>query len=184
MLTVSRASLFCPVRAGLCYKRVVRISVLRKSILLAVAMGAWPGAAHANIGDTLPQLRARYGSASDMGSQLLFEVRLNDGQIVPARGTVNPEDHFSVTVYFDGVHSGMEIFTRNTTDPAKSNLTPEDIQSILNAAREGYSWDAAQLANGKSIWLRSDKKLLARFSPNKSGKIDDASVLVIMLNTK
>ena len=95
--------------------------------MLGAALLAWPAMAQANIGDTLPQLRARYGSAKDMGGQMLFEVRLVNGQIVPARGSADTQDHFTVTVYFDGDHSAMEIFTRNTSDPVKANLTQADI---------------------------------------------------------
>ena len=138
----------------------------------------------ANIGETLPQLRERYGSAKDMGGQMLFEVRLVNGQFVPARGSADTRDHFSVNVYFDGDHSAMEVFTRNTSDPVKANLTQADIDAILAATNDGLEWDAVQLRSGRSAWVRSDKKLIARFSPNKTGKIDDASVLVIMLNSK
>jgi hypothetical protein len=155
-----------------------------KKIVLGVALLAWPAMAQANIGDTLPQLRERYGSAQDMGGQMLFEVRLVNGQIVPARGSADTQGHFSVTVYFDGDHSAMEIFTRNTSDPVKANLTQADIDTILGAANDGQTWNPVQLASGRPTWLRSDNKLIARFSPNKSGKEDDASVLVIMLNSK
>jgi hypothetical protein len=140
--------------------------------------------ARANIGDTLPELRTRYGSAKDMGGQMLFEVRLSDGQILPARGSADTPDHFSVAVYFDGVNSAMEVFTRNTSDPIKANMTPADIAAILAATAEGQSWNEVQTSTGRQTWLRSDKKLIARFSPNKSGNADDASVLVIMLNAK
>jgi hypothetical protein len=140
--------------------------------------------AQANIGDTLPQLRGRYGSAKDMGGQMLFEVRLVNGQIVPARGSADTQNHFTITVYFDGDHSAMEIFTRNTSDPVKANLTQADIDAILAATNDGQTWNPVQLPSGRPTWMRSDNKLIARFSPNKSGKIDDASVLVIMLNSK
>jgi hypothetical protein len=151
---------------------------------LVVAQAAWPAAARANIGDDLTQLRARYGSVTYMGPQLLFEVRLNQDQIVPAHGSANPEDHFSVTVYFDADHSVMEIFTRNTSDPEKSDLSSKDIDMILAAESEGLSWDPIQTKNGKPTWVRSDKKLIARFNPNTSGDDTGASVLVIMLNSK
>jgi len=140
--------------------------------------------ARANIGDTMAQLRGRYGSANDMGGQMLFEVRLTDGRITPAAGSANAPDHFSITVYFDGDHSAMEIFTRNTTDPLKSDLTAKDIDNILAAASEGQTWYPIEVANGKPTWVRADKKLIARFSPNQSGKADDASVFIIMLNDK
>jgi hypothetical protein len=140
--------------------------------------------APANIGDTLQELRGRYGSAQDMGGQMLFEVRLVNGQIVPARGSADTQNHFTITVYFDGDHSAMEIFTRNTSDPVKANLTQADIDAILAATNDGQTWNPVQLPSGRPTWMRSDNKLIARFSPNKSGKIDDASVLVIMLNSK
>ena len=155
-----------------------------KKLILGTAILAWPAMAQANIGDTLPQLRGRYGSAKDMGGQMLFEVRLTNGQIIPARDSADKENHFSINVYFDGDHSAMEVFTRNTTDPLKANLTQKDIDDILNVASEGQSWHPIQVANGKPTWVRDDKKIIARFSPSKGEKADDASVLVIMLYTE
>jgi hypothetical protein len=155
-----------------------------KTIVLGVALLAWPALAQANIGDTLQQLRERYGSAKDMGGQMLFEVRLVNGQIVPARGSADTQDHFSVNVYFDGDYSAMEVFTRNTSDPVKANMTQADIDAILAATNGGQAWNPVQVSSGRATWMRSDNKLIARFSPNTSGKADDASVLVIMLNSK
>jgi hypothetical protein len=143
--------------------------------------------ARANIGETLDQLRARYGSAKDMGGQMLFEVRIKDGQIVPARGAPETENLFAVSVYFDGTRSAMEVFTRNSSDPAKANMTEADIQAILDAMGNGIPWAPFQTANGRRTWLWGDRKdqpptLLARFSPAKGGGADNASVLVIMAN--
>jgi hypothetical protein len=140
--------------------------------------------ARANIGDTIDELRHRYGSAKDMGGQMLFEVRIKDGQIIPARDSADTDTHFSVNVYFDGIHSAMEVFTRNTSDPAKAEMTKDDIATILAATSDGLSWVPVVLPNGKTTWVRGDKKLVARFDPNKTGKVDDASVLVIMLYTE
>jgi hypothetical protein len=162
----------------------VGLFTLRKRIALGVVLLAWPALAQANIGDTLPDLRSRYGSAKDMGGQMLFEVRLVDGQIRAARDSADTPDHLTVTVYFDGDHSAMEIFTRNTSDPVKADMSQADIDAILAATGDGLSWNAIQVPSGKPTWVRSDNKLIARFSANKSGKADDASVLVIMLNTK
>ena len=158
------------------------ILALGKKITLGLVILAWPAMAQANIGDTLPQLRERYGSAKDMGGQMIFEVRLTDGKIVPARGSADTQDHFTIDVYFDGDHSAMEVFTRNTTDPVKANLTQTDIDTILAATSEGQDWHPIQVANGKPTWVRNDKKILARFSPGRSGKADDASVLILMVN--
>jgi hypothetical protein len=162
----------------------VRTFASGKIIVLGVLLLAWPAPAQANIGDDLDQLRARYGSAKDMGGQMLFEVRLVNGQIVPARGSADTENHFTVAVYFDGDLSAMEVFTRNTSDPVKANLTQADIDAILAATSDGLTWNSVQVPTGRTTWLRSDNKLIARFSPNASGKVDDASVLVIMLNSK
>ena len=162
----------------------MRTFALGKIILFGVLLLAWPALAQANIGDDLTQLRTRYGSAKDMGGQMLFEVRLVSGQIVPARGSADTENHFTIAVYFDGDHSAMEVFTRNTSDPVKANMTQADIDAILAVTNDGLTWNPVQVPTGRTTWLRSDNKLLARFSPNTSGKIDDASVLVIMLNTK
>jgi hypothetical protein len=145
--------------------------------------------ARANIGDTMTELRQRYGSAKDMGGQMLFEVRLKDGQILPARGATDVENHFTITVYFDGDHSAMEVFTRNTSDPAKADMTPEDINTILNAVGGGIPWQPIEVPSGKQTWVWGDKKgaqpqLMARFDPNKTGNADDASVLVIMEYTQ
>jgi hypothetical protein len=158
------------------------LHLIRKEIALGVLLMAAFAPARANIGDTMTELRQRYGSAKDMGGQMLFEVRVLNGQIVPARGSADTENHFTITVYFDGDHSGMEVFTRNTSDPVKANMTQTDIDTILTATSDGQDWHAIQVASGKPTWVRTDKKIIARFSPNKSGKADDASVLILMLN--
>jgi hypothetical protein len=155
-----------------------------KKLALGALLLAMPAIAQANIGDTMTELRQRYGSAQDLGNQMLFEVRFVNGQIVPARGSADTENHFTITVYFDGDQSAMEVFTRNTSDPVKANLTQTDIDTILAATKEGQTWHSVQIPSGRTTWVRSDEKLIARFSPNKTGNADDASVLVIMLNTK
>ncbi len=166
----------------------MRISIGGK-LALGVLLVAALTPARANIGDTMTELRQHYGSAKDMGGQMLFEVRLKDGQIVPARGAADKENHFTITVYFDGVRSGMEVFTRNTSDPAKANMTPADISTILGALGNGIPWSPVQTASGKTTWVWGDKKgklpqLLARFDPPAGGNADDASVLVIMEYTE
>jgi hypothetical protein len=162
---------------------------VRNFICGGIALGALLVAAltpaRANIGDTMTELRQRYGSAKDMGGQMLFEVRLKDGQILPARDAVDKTNLFTVTVYFDGVHSAMEIFTRNTSDPVKANMSPDDINTILNAVGGSIPWTPIVTPSGKQTWVWGDKKgelpqLMARFDPAKSTSPEDASVLVIM----
>jgi hypothetical protein len=139
-----------------------------RSLLLAgVIFLGWPVMARANVGEDATQLYARYGKGKVIAGQLVFE-----------------RAGLSITVYFDGDHSGMEIFTRNTSDPDKADLSQEEIDHILNEAGEGKTWNKVQVRSGKPTWMRSDNKLIARLSQNSTGKADDASVLVIMLNAK
>jgi hypothetical protein len=167
----------------------VGLPALGKKVWVALTLATWPLLVHANIGDTVDQLRQHYGSAQKLGGQMLFDVRLANGRIVPSRGAENGADRFSIAVYFDGIHSAMEVFTRNTSDPAKAELSPDDISAILNALGNGIPWAPTAVEDGKQTWLWGDSKdappkLLARFDPNKTGNADDASVLVIMLYTK
>lgn len=155
-----------------------------RKILLAVVLLAWPCAAQANIGEDITQLRGRYGSAKDMGGQMLFQVRIVNDKIERLPPSANQREGYSVTVYFDGDRSAMEVFTRNTSDPAQSEISREDIDRILASESDGLTWSPIQVSNGKPTWLRMDSKLIARFSPNTSGKIDGASVLIIMQNSQ
>lgn len=145
--------------------------------------------ARANIGDTLADLRKHYGSAKDLGGQMLFEVRLKDGQIIPARDSKDKDVHYSITVYFDGSSSAMEVFTRNTSDPAKANMTPEDISAILAAVGRGIPWYVEHTKSGKPTWTWGDQKggkpkLMARYDAAETSDPKDASVLIIMEYTE
>jgi len=145
--------------------------------------------ARANVGDTMDELRHRYGSAKDMGSQMLFEVRLKDGHLTPARDATDKTNLYSITVYFDGIHSAMEVFTRNTSDPSKANMGPDDVSAILSATTDGSPWTPITTPSGKQTWVWGNKKgklpqLMARFDPAKSANPDDASVLIIMEYTE
>ena len=166
---------------------------VRYSICGGIALGTLLVAAlmpaRANVGDTMTELRQRYGSAKDMGGQMLFEVRLKDGHLIPARDATDKTSLYSITVYFDGEHSAMEVFTRNTSDPSKANMNPDDVNAILNATTAGSPWTPITTQSGKQTWVWGDKKgqlpqLLARFDPAKSAKPDDASVLIIMEYTQ
>jgi len=153
-----------------------------RNIALVLVFATLPVVVHANIGEDLVHLRARYGSVTYVGPQLLFEVRLNQGQIQPAAG--NPEEHLTVTVYLDNDRSVMEVFTRNSSDPAKSEISPSDIDTILAAASDGQKWSSVEVSNGKQTWVREDKKILGRLSPNSTGDPNGASVFIVMLNSK
>lgn len=148
------------------------------------AMLVWPVMAQANIGDDLGQLRGRYGAAKEIGGQMLFQIHLVDDKIARLPPSSDQHEGYSVAVYFDGEHSAMEVFTRNSGDPAKLDIPQADIDDILTSEGEGKAWNPAQVHSGKPTWVRSDGKIIARFSANAGGKADGASVLVIMLNSK
>ncbi len=136
-------------------------SVLRG--LLAVALLAWPVTVQANIGDDLSQLRKRYGSAKEIGNQMLFQ-----------------HDGYSIAVYFDGTHSGMEVFVRDGSKPDKLDITQEDIDKIL-VSQDGPNWNAVKTTSGKPTWVSADGRLIARLS---EGDKSDDKFLTVMVNSK
>jgi len=145
---------------------------------------ACPTLVRANIGEDIGQLRARYGSAKALGDQMIFQIHIVENQIQRLPPSSDPRQGYSVAVYFDGDHSAMEIFTRNTTEAGKTEISQQDIDLVLASESDGKGWTPVQVRSGKQTWVRSDGKLIARFSPNVSGKSDGASALVIMLNSK
>ena len=140
-----------------------------KKIAITALILACPALALANIGDDIGQLRGRYGSAKDMGGQMLFQ-----------------HDGYSICVYFDGSHSAMEVFVRDGSKKDKTgaaiiDITQDDIDQILATQAIGQNWNEVQTSSGKKTWLSSDGKLVARLS------VDDKSnekTLMIMLNAK
>ncbi len=136
---------------------------------VAALLLACPTLALANIGDDLSQLRGRYGSAKNMGGQMLFQ-----------------HDGYSICVYFDGSYSAMEVFVRDGSKKDKSgaaitDISQDDIDQILAAEALGQTWNEVQTSSGKKTWLTSNGKLVARLS------VDDKSnekTFMIMLNAK
>ena len=131
---------------------------------LAVIFLTCPILAQANIGDDLAQLRIRYGSAKDMDGQMLFQ-----------------HDGYSICVYFDGSHAGMEVFVRDGSQPDKTDITQDDIDAILAAEGDGQTWNQVESKSGKPTWLRADGKLIARMSV---GDKPEDKYLMIMVNEK
>ncbi len=140
------------------------MSSYTKKCLLAALLLAWPLAAQANIGEDLTQLRTRYGSAQEVGNQMLFQ-----------------HDGYSICVYFDGIHSGMEVFVRDGSKPGKTDFTEDDIEQVLASESDGLTWNVVQVSSGKRTWMRSDSKLIARFT---DGDKPEDKYLTIMVNTK
>ncbi|MCE0497632.1 MAG: hypothetical protein LV481_06780 [Methylacidiphilales bacterium] len=140
------------------------MSPFSRKFLLTAVLAAWPVAAQANIGEDITQLRARYGSPQEAGNQILFQHK-----------------GYSICVYFDGIHSGMEVFVRDGSIPDKTDFTEEDIKEVLADEGEGLTWNEAKVSSGKRTWIRSDNKLIARFT---EGDKPEDKYLVIMLNAK
>lgn len=116
--------------------------------------------AHGNIGDNLDQLRARYGSAMGQAAPYLFQ-----------------HEGFSISVYFDGDHSAMEIFLRDNSLPDKKDFSGDDVTHLLKAEGDGQTWQQMATKNGHPLWLRDDHKIVATFNP-------DQKVLTVMVNSK
>jgi hypothetical protein len=137
---------------------------MQKWLLAILASVVLPAVANANIGDDLSQLRARYGSAKQVGGQMLFQ-----------------HDGYSICVYFDDVHSAMEVFVRDGSKPDKTDITQADIDQILAAESDGFPWAQAKSQTGKPTWLRADGKLIARLA---TGENPGDKFLTIMVNAK
>jgi hypothetical protein len=140
---------------------VTFLATTRTVVILLLAGSAL---VHANIGDDIGQVRGRYGAAKDMNGQLLFQ-----------------HDGYSICVYFDGSHVAMEVFVRDGSVKEKTDITQDDVDTILASEGPGFKWNEVETPTGKKMWLRSDNKMIARLS------VDDKSnekTLMIMLNAK
>jgi hypothetical protein len=131
--------------------------------MVLVLAGFAPAAARAAIGDDLPALRTAYGSAKEVGGQMLFR-----------------HGGFDIAVYFDGTRSAMEIFALSTKsdkpgDPPKTDFTQKDIDGILALEGQGQTWNEVQTRSGEATWLRADGKLIARFNAGEK-------ILAILVN--
>jgi hypothetical protein len=114
------------------------------TILLSMILAA---TGFARIGEDEKQIEARYGKAGkDLG---------NHGNVHEV-GYISTG--FAIVVdYVNGV-SQREGFTK----PDTAQLTPENIQQILNmSAAEGTKWEELPTKTGDITWSRSDNKAIA-----------------------
>jgi hypothetical protein len=133
--------------------------VIRLSYLVLMFLAGFPPApARAAIGDDLPALRTAYGSAKEVGGQMLFR-----------------HGGFDIAVYFDGARSAMEIFALAANQPDKTDFTQKDIDGILAQEGQGQPWNQVQTRSGEPTWVRADGKLIARFNANEK-------ILAILVN--
>jgi hypothetical protein len=128
-------------------------------VLLFLA-GFASATARAAIGDDLPALRTAYGSAKEVGGQMLFR-----------------HGGFDIAVYFDGTRSAMEIFALIGNQPDKTDFTQKDIDGILAQEGQGQPWNPVQTRSGEPTWVRADGKLIARFNANDK-------ILVVLINAQ
>jgi hypothetical protein len=129
-------------------------------LVLSFLAGFAPAPARAAIGDDLPALRAAYGSAKQVGGQMLFR-----------------HGGFDIAVYFDGTRSAMEIFALAANQPDKTDFTQKDIDGILALEGQGRPWNSIQTRSGEPTWLRADGKLIARFNAGEK-------ILAVLVNAQ
>jgi len=156
-----------PLRFGI--SEVVTSFTSARIMLLTGLLLACPLFPRANIRYDIGQLRGHFGGAKDMGGQMLFQ-----------------HDGYSICVYFDGSHAAMEVFVRDGSKKDKkgtalTDITQDDVDQILAKEGVGLTWNQVQTAGGKTTWLRSDNKLIARLSVDS--KSNDKT-LMIMVNEK
>jgi hypothetical protein len=128
----------------------VVIPVPARNFLFAILLLAATVRAHAAIGDDLTKLRSAYGSAQQVGGQMLFKF-----------------SGYSIAVYFDGTRSAMEIFVGDDSTPTPHDLTQSDIDKILVLEGGGQTWNPVTTHSGQPTWLRADGKVIARFNPTE-----------------
>jgi hypothetical protein len=105
------------------------------------------GAAYARLGETLDQIKARYGEGKKMD-----RARLTD--------TVRyayMKDNFTIDVSFYNGVSVLEFFHRNDT-----KITDEDIKDLLKNYMEGVKFTWSQR---DKVFKSSDKKMTAGREP-------------------
>ena len=115
---------------------------------------------HACIGNDLSELRSSYGPAAQVVNAWLF-----------------CKDGLAIAVYLDGDKSAMEVFSRDPQLKDQGPLNSKDVDKILALEGANQSWTEAESAKGLPIWLRNDRKILARVS-----YADGKRVIVVMVN--
>ncbi len=120
------------------------------------------------IGDTKPQLIARYGPAKEAGYQNLYSYR-----------------DMTVNVFFDkDQKSAMEVFSKRvdsqglSEDESKDQiyanqpeLTQQEIDQILKENGGNYGWGGMRSANGSDFWYRGDKKVIAQYKKHEKALV-------------
>jgi hypothetical protein len=115
------------------------------------------------IGDDLPGLRKVYGAAKEEPNSYLFV-----------------KDGLSITVFFDGNNSAMEVFSRDPHFASQDPISREEIDKILDWEGKGHGWTESLLERSSlPVWIRSDQKVLARISYQEGQR-----VLVVMVNQR
>jgi hypothetical protein len=138
----------------------VSLPVRARHCLLVFLLVLTPALAHATIGDDLPTLRREYGSAKEVGGQMLFQ-----------------HEGYSITVAFEGTRAAMEIFLRDGSIPSKPDMTQQDVDAILVVEGAGQTWNPVNTPSGQPMWVRADNKVVARFNPSEK-------IMTVMLNAR
>jgi len=136
---------------------------------MALLFALTAAAAYSNVGDDINALRQAYGATGKKAmNAMIFQ-----------------KNGYSICVYFDGGRSAMEIFTRDGSVKNKTDITEEDVKSILAQESNGQTWNPVTSKSGHQTWLRSDNRLIARLSEADDAESGaPAKALVIMSNEK
>lgn len=124
---------------------------------LAVAFAA--AEARATVGDDQEQLFKRYGKGKQLGGNVLL-YKLNQKE----------ENGISVSIYFDGNRSSMEVFSRGHDEKGnRIPLTQEDIELILAKNADGQRWQSYRARrSGRNMWRRTDGRMVAHHDSNEA----------------
>ncbi len=119
--------------------------------------GLTASSAWATVGDGQEQLFQRYGKGKQLGGNvLLYKVRKDD-----------QDSGISVSIYFSGNTSTMEVFSRGHDAQGKRlPLNEEDIKFILEQNADGNRWQSYHAKrSGRDMWRRSDGRVMAHYDP-------------------
>ncbi|MEZ0298624.1 MAG: hypothetical protein ACAI35_19415 [Candidatus Methylacidiphilales bacterium] len=130
--------------------------LLAAAVLVAVILPTAP--VHATVGDSSAQIRAKYGAGRNVKPGMVYGI---------------DEDAYSLTIYFLGDTSVMEIYSKaKNKDGVALPLNGKEITRFLQTNGNGFAWKPMEFKpNAKKprnkdlhYWYRTDKQIIAAYS--------------------
>jgi hypothetical protein len=143
----------------------------RLSLILLCALALGVSCARARVGETQPQIEARYGGpGKEIGDQVLYasgdmNVSVFYTASVPVQVPSAPADGKAApkTVQVQVPKATMEIYSHRTgPDGSKPELTQADIDGLLRDEGGGQDWAKID-KDGITTWYCPTRLLFARF---------------------